>query len=65
MTKIIDGFAQPDIDATDRKSGKKIYVFIEDGLTLIINEEAILITIRELLRTELSKLKEIRIVLYD
>jgi len=59
MTKIIDGYAQPDVYA--KKNGRDCYVFVEDALSIINNEEALIATIRELIRTKLSSIGEIRI----
>lgn len=61
MTKIVDGYAQPDVQGTNKKTGKERYVFVEDALSLIENEEAIVLSIRELIRTRLSTIEEIEI----
>ena len=64
MTRIIDGYAQPDIHAIG-EGGKQKFVFVEDALSLLENEEALLASIREIIRTRLSTIAEIRLVVIE
>lgn len=60
MTRIVDGYAQPDIQAT--KNGREIIVFVEDALSILDNEDAIIQCIQEIIRTRLSSIEKIEII---
>lgn len=66
MTKIINGYAQPDVVGT--REGRKLVVFIEDAQSFKENIESIVMTLRELAlgKSEyymLEDIEEIRITL--